>query len=41
MAQMNISTKQKQTYICGKQNCCQGAGAGGKWDGLVDANYYI
>ena len=46
MVQMNLFTKQKQTYRCREQTCgYQGrAGEGrdglGVW-GLVDANYYI
>ena len=43
MAQMNLSTKQKQTHRHREQTCgCQGI----EWKefgnlGLVDANYYI
>ena len=45
-AQMNISTKQKQTYRFREQTCdCQGGAAVGKgWTGsleLTDAKYYI
>ena len=43
MAQMNLSTKQKQTYRHREQTCgCQARGEG--WRGsleLADANYYI
>ena len=46
MAQMNLSTKQKQTHRYREQTCgCQGGlGEGEGWTGslwLVDANYYI
>ena len=46
MAQMNLSTKQKQMYRHGEQTCgCQGGGGmGERWTGslgLVHANYYI
>ena len=47
MAQMNLSTEEKQTHRYGKQTCaCQGGkgrGGGGCTGtlGLVDANYYI
>ena len=45
MAQMNSSTKQKQTHRHREQICgCQGGGRGGEgWIGslgLADANYY-
>ena len=42
MAQMNLSTKQKQTHRHREQTCgCQGEGE--RWTGclgLVDENYY-
>ena len=46
MAQINQSTKQKQTHRHREQTCgCQGGGEKGEgWTGslgLVDANYYI
>ena len=45
MAQLNISTEQKQTHGHGEQRCgCQGGGEGVGWTGslgLVDANYCI
>ena len=44
MAQMNLSTKQKQIHRHRAQTCgCQGGGGEG-WTGslgLVDANYFI
>ena len=46
MAQMNLSTKLKQTHRHREQTCgCQGGG-GKKWDGwgvwgLIEASYYI
>ena len=45
MAQMNLSTKQKQTQRHGEQTCrCQGGEGGSEIMGnfrLVGANYYI
>ena len=46
MAQMNLSTKHKQTHRHGEQTCgCQGGGGEGEgWTGslgLVVAHYYI
>ena len=46
MAQMNLSTKQKQTHRQRDQTCgWQGRGVKGEgWSGnsgLIDANYYI
>ena len=33
MAQMNLSTDQKQTHRCGDQTCnCQGGGSGMDWE---------
>ena len=45
MAQMSLSTEQKETYRHREQICgCQGGGGGSRIDwefGLVDENYYI
>ena len=45
MAQMNLSTEQKQIQRCREQTCgCQKEGEGMEWTGslvLVDANYCI
>ena len=45
MAQMNLSTKQKQTHRYGDQTCGyqeEQEGEGGTGNlGLIDANYYI
>ena len=45
MAQMNLSTKQKQTHRHREQTCgCQGMWGGNRMDweiGVIDANYYI
>ena len=46
MAQMDLSTRQKQTHRHREQTCgCQGVGGGGEGKigslGLADANYYI
>ena len=47
MAQMNLSTEEKQPHRQGEQICgCQGGAGQGEWDGwgvwgLVDENYYI
>ena len=45
LAQMNLSTEQKQTHRQGEQTCGRpGGGEGVGWTGslkLVDANYYI
>ena len=45
MAQIDLSTEQKQTSRHGEQTCgCQGGGEGSGmgWEfGLVDATYYI
>ena len=45
MAQMNLSTIQKQMHRHRPQACgCQGGGQGVEWTqslGLVGANYYI
>ena len=41
MAQMNLTTKQKQTHRCREQNCgCQGLGGGGNGE-LVFNGYKI
>lgn len=34
MAQMNLSTEQKQTHERGEQTCGCQAGVTGEWDGL-------
>ena len=42
MAQINLSTEQKQTHRHGEQTCgFQGGGGGSGSLGLVVANYYI
>ena len=43
MAQINLSTEQKQTHRQGQQTCgCQGKGRGRDWEfGVNRENYYI